>query len=72
MEKGKRQMSDSQVLKAHPLVRPIPRQSNCQSEANYFIIKALYEQKDVWGFCLIDRRGKEAQTHGERGLGNNC
>lgn len=64
--------SDSQVSKARPLARPIPRQSNCQSEANYFIIKALYEQGDVWGFCLIARHGREAQKHGERGSGNTC
>lgn len=64
--------SNSQVSKAQPFVRPIPRQGNCQSEANYFITKALYEQGDVWGFCLIARRSREAQKHGVRGSGNTC
>lgn len=64
--------SDSRVSKAHPLERPIPWQSNCQSEANYFIIKALYEQGDVWGSCLIAGCGREAQKHGKRGSGNTC
>jgi len=59
--------NDSRLSKAYPLARPIPRQSNCQSEANCFIIKALYEQGDVWGLCLIDVHGKEAQKHGGGG-----
>lgn len=59
-ERDEADESYSQVSKAHPLVRSIPRQSNCQSETNYFIIKALYEQGDVRGFCLIARRGREA------------